>query len=377
MTLRSLFALAALSALPCISSLAHAQSTTEEGRSESFLDKTHLGGYGEVTFADPNGSEPARLDIQRFVIYIDHYFSPAWAVKSETEIEHVKVEGGVGGEVALEQAFLDWHGSDAFGWRVGLMLIPMGIINQTHEPNTFYSVQRPIVDEKVIPSTWREIGTGIYGQLAEGLRYQAYLTEGLRGEGIGIEGMHDAKQEGSSDEGEGSNASHPAISAKLDYAPLAGLKIGGGTYIQPSAFTSAPEGISGMLLCLSGDASYQVGGLRLRGEYATWHIGDADSISHTSAEAIPNSISGGYVEAGYNILSSINPETSAELVPFARFESISIKPHDLEVQTETYVTGGLAYKPLDNVILKLDYLFSNSEIVTEKGKLNLGAGFSF
>src|SRR4051812_38738686 len=107
---------------------ARAQST-EEGASsaQKFLDQTHVGGYGEITLGDPNGSEKARLDIPRFVIYLDHYFSDKWAFKSETEIEHVKLSGEGGGEVALEQAFLDYHANNNIGWRGGLLLIPMGI----------------------------------------------------------------------------------------------------------------------------------------------------------------------------------------------------------------------------------------------------------
>jgi hypothetical protein len=361
------------------SSRIFAQSTEESsaGSLAKLLEQTHVGGYGEITFGDPNGSAKARLDVQRFVIYLDHYFSPSWAFKSETEIEHVKIEGGEGGEVALEQAFLDWHASSALGWRVGLLLIPMGIINQTHEPNTFYSVERPMVDEQIIPSTWREIGTGFYGQLTEGLKYQAYVTEGLRGEGISVEGMHDAKQEGSSAEGEGSDASHPAVSAKLEYAPLAGLTIGASTYLQPSAFASAPDGISGMLLGLSGDASYQVGALRLRGEIASWKVGDADTISHATGEAIPGSLMGAYGEAGFNVLSLITPDATSELIPFFRYETISITPHDLAATSQNFMTFGVAYKPLDNVILKVDYRTSNSDVVSEKGKLNLGAGYAF
>lgn len=376
MLIRYSFACAAFALLASFSP-ALAQSTTEEGNVQSLLNTTHVGGYGEMTFGDPNGSAPARLDVERFVIYLDHYFSEKWAFKSETEIEHVKVEHGVGGEVALEQAFLDWHASDVFGWRVGLLLIPMGIINQTHEPNTFSSVERPVVDEAVIPSTWREIGTGIYGTLTEGLKYQAYISEGLRGEGIGPEGMHDAKQEGSSDEGEGSNASHPAISAKLEYAPLAGLRLGAATYIQPSAFESAPEGVAGMLIGVAGDASYQFGALKLRAEFATWSVGDADTISHATGTAVANPITGFYGEVGYNILSLITPETASELIPFVRYENVSITPHDLSAIKSTFVTAGVAYKPLDNVILKADYRFSNSDVTTEKGKLNLGAGYAF
>jgi hypothetical protein len=132
-----------------------------------------------------------------------------------------------------------------------------------------------------------------------------------------------------------------------------------------------------MLLGLSGDASYQVGALRLRGEIASWKVGDADTISHATGEAIPGSLMGAYGEAGFNVLSLITPEATSELIPFFRYETISITPHDLAATSQNFMTFGVAYKPLDNVILKVDYRTSNSDVVSEKGKLNLGAGYAF
>src|ERR1051325_9664521 len=220
--------------LSLLSFAAKAQSTedsTTPATGASFLDKTHVGGYGEFTYTRPEEGTP-RLDIQRFVIHLDHYCNDKWAFKSETEIEHVKLERGEGGEVSIEQAFPDYHYSNKFAWRGGLVLIPMGIINQTHEPNTFYSVERPTFDEVVVPTTWRELGMGIYGDLFEGVKYQFYVTEGLRAKSITAEGLDEGKQEGSagdmtSDEIAGSDASHPAASLKIDVYPYAGLRIGG------------------------------------------------------------------------------------------------------------------------------------------------------
>jgi hypothetical protein len=111
------------------------------------------------------------------------------------------------------------------------------------------------------------------------------------------------------------------------------------------------------------DAQYSLSALRLRAEAVLAKATNTDTLDLQTTK-------GSYVEAAYNILSVINPSASAELLPFARYETLSFRdPY--------YVTAGIAYKPLDNVILKADYRFSNSEIVTEKGKLSLGAGVAF
>jgi hypothetical protein len=364
---------------------ARAQST-EEGASsaQKFLDQTHVGGYGEITLGDPNGSEKARLDIPRFVIYLDHYFSDKWAFKSETEIEHVKLSGEGGGEVALEQAFLDYHANNNIGWRGGLLLIPMGIINQTHEPNTFYSVERPVFDQEIIPTTWREIGTGIYGDLAEGIKYQLYISEGLKGEGIGEEGLEEAKQEGSagaatSEEFAGSDASHPVVSAKLEFIPLAGLRVGASAYFQPQAFDTVPEGSSGSFLMAMLDVRYENGPFHLRGEGGMFTVNEEAAMFN----GVPKQATGGYVEAAFNIMPWLSTAAS-EILPFVRYESFEVKPSvetmedgKEEEEAESFITGGVAYKPLDNLIFKIDYRWSNSEELPEKGKFSLGAGFSF
>src|SRR5438045_742177 len=92
------------------------EDSTVPTNAPTFLDKTHVGGYGEITYTLPDEGRP-RLDMPRFVIYLDHYFNDKWSFKSELEIEHVKLERGEGGEVALEQAFLDYHASNSIAWR--------------------------------------------------------------------------------------------------------------------------------------------------------------------------------------------------------------------------------------------------------------------
>lgn len=366
------------------------QSTEDSSTaSASALDKTHVGGYGEITYTRPSNDVP-RLNIPRFVIYLDHYFSDRWAFKSETEIEDVKVERGVGGEIGLEQAFLDYHANRHVSARAGLLLIPMGIINQTHEPNAFYSVERPLFDKLVIPTTWREIGAGIYGEVTEGVKYQAYVTEGLLANSIGMDGVDAGKQEGSaggatSDGVAGSDARHPAVSVKFDFFPYTGFRVGAAAYYQANAFqglrtdptsTQQLPLIMGML-----DARYERGPLHLRGEAGFVKL--ADSLVAPG----PRYFSGGYVEATYNVLSFFSAGEN-ELYPFVRYEKMTAYQRQnsgiliddaifLGDNVTSSVVAGLAFKPMDNLIVKVDYRWTTSDFHGDEQQLSLGAGFSF
>src|SRR5207244_3752831 len=102
-------------------------------------ESTTIGGYGEVHYTNATGPDtPGKVDVKRFVVFLAHNFNERVAFRSELEVEDTKVEGGeAGGEVALEQVYLDYRFSPAFTLRAGLVLPPIGIINETHEPPTF------------------------------------------------------------------------------------------------------------------------------------------------------------------------------------------------------------------------------------------------
>ncbi len=60
--------------------------------------------------------------------------------------------------------------------------MPMGIINEYHEPTTFNGVERPLIDKYIAPTTWREIGFGATGILLPlSIKYQAYVMNGFNG----------------------------------------------------------------------------------------------------------------------------------------------------------------------------------------------------
>jgi hypothetical protein len=134
------------------------------------LAKTHVGGYFELHYNNAvNGRSSEtddQLDFHRFVLYLSHEFNDWIKFTSELEVEHAFIEGGEdSGEVELEQAYLDFLLHEKFNVRAGVLLMPIGIINQFHEPATFNGVERPFVDKYIIPTTWFDSGLGFFGEI--------------------------------------------------------------------------------------------------------------------------------------------------------------------------------------------------------------------
>ncbi|HXO84232.1 MAG TPA: hypothetical protein VN803_01780, partial [Gemmatimonadales bacterium] len=261
-------------------------------------ESTTIGGYGELHYTNHSGrNTPAEINLRRFVIYLAHTFTDRLSFRSEVELEDAKVEGGsAGGEVALEQAILDYRVADRMTLRTGLLLAPMGIINETHEPPTFNGVDRPAFDHDVIPTTWRELGIGIVGTvpLGEGLSYRLYLVNGLRADGFsGEEGIREGRQEGRE-----ASFANPSLTGRLEWV-RPGLRVGGSFWY---GGTTAGDTLLGTgsfdapLTVLSADARYEVGGVSLRGEIANANVGDAEQINTLYGSDVGSRIAGGYVE---------------------------------------------------------------------------------
>src|SRR5205809_838053 len=154
-----------------------------------------LSGYMELHYNKGEPTDPV-LDFHRFVLVMSHGFTPRIRFVGELEVEHAIVEGlEEEGELELEQAYLDFLLSRAFNIRAGMMLVPVGIINERHEPPVFNGVERPFVDTVIIPTTWFEAGAGIHGELRHGWRYRAYLAAPLNSlEFSADEGIRDGRQ---------------------------------------------------------------------------------------------------------------------------------------------------------------------------------------
>jgi hypothetical protein len=325
------------------------------------------------------------VNVARFVAYLAHTFNERISFRSELEVEDARIEGGEeGGEVSVEQVYLDYMLSPAATVRAGLVLAPIGIINETHEPTTFNGVDRPGFDNDVIPTTWRDIGVGLVGTLPgrSGLNYRVYLLNGLVASGFSAEqGIREGRQEGHD-----ATFANPSLTGRLEWV-RPGLTVGGSFWYGGSAAQNPALGtgtFDNAVALVSADARYDVGPLMFRGVVANVSIADAEAINQTFGDQVGSRIAGGYVEGAYNLLSALAPQSTQRLLAFARYERYNtqagvpegvVRDDALARRTTTF---GLTYKPVYNVVFKGDYqLRRNRAGVGQDEQLALGVGYQF
>ena len=299
------------------------------------------------------------MDLRRVVFFIGHDFNESFRFYSELEIEHAVSSSVDQGSVEIEQAYLDWLVSSRFNLRGGLILMPAGIINIYHEPPSFFGVDRPDVDTYVIPTTWREPGLGIFGELAEGLRYQLYVVDGLNANDFSAQfGVRDGTQEGQL-----AYAGDFGVIGRLDYEPILGTVLGASVYGGTSGDTltatvgHAPVGLFEV------DARTRRGGFSARLELALLLLGDARALDELMLATGPVSSrsQGGYLEAGYDLLRWWAPSSNQGLTPFFRLDYVDTQADVpsgfvamLQYRRYSAIVG-LDYKPIPQIALKTDY----------------------
>ena len=324
-----------------------------------------FGGYGEITLNAPSNADPV-IDFRRFVLFFGHDFTDRIRFYSEVEVEHAVASFSDLGEAEIEQGYLDGLITKRVNLRGGLILMPMGIINVYHEPPSFDGVDRPDVDLYVIPSTWREPGIGIFGELAEGLRYQLYVVDGFDANGFTAasaiaEGHQEAQLAYAGDVG--------AI-ARVDYEPLLGTVIGASAYGGTSG-NSLQDQVGRVPIGLFDvDARYRHGGFSARGEVALLVVGDAaaldnalagGSVDQQMAGPVASRAQGGYAEVAYDVLRLAAPCTHQDLDAFTRFDYADTQarvPAGFVAQRQfdrKSLMFGLVYRPIPQVALKADY----------------------
>ena len=345
--------------------------------------KLTIGGYGEITYNQPE-SQNGELDVQRLVMMFGYKFSDKVQFFTEIEYEHVE-------EVFVEQAFVNYSVGDNLSVRGGLMLVPMGIINEYHEPTTFNGVERPAVDNKIVPTTWREIGVGVNGRFPEvNLSYQAYIFNGFKsaesdGEDVigklkGSSGLRGGRQKGIQ-----STVSTPTFSAKLDYTGILGLRLGLSGYFGRTQAEDDIEDLDGATIGISMmglDARFNYKKLEARGEFIYASLSDTDDYNDLTGKDLGSALLGYYIEGGYNVL----PLTAKQrLVAFARYENYDTHAdtEDNTVRNDAFnrsdITFGLSYHIVDGVVVKGDYQIKDNALSGSEvnNQLNFGIGVWF
>ncbi len=333
---------------------------TANQRSETYAkvadwaERTQLGGYGEIHYNNKENGKTDEIDAHRFVMYLAHDFNDRVRFFSEVELEHSLAGDGEPGEVELEQAYIEWDYADHHSAKMGLFLVPVGILNETHEPDTFYGVERNNVESRIIPSTWWESGVMLGGDIAPGLRYDVGVHSGLETEMFDIRAGRQKSAEATAEEF--------AYTGRLKYTGIAGLELAATVDYQEDLLQGQVAGAdkaSGLLY--ETHAVYQAGPFGLRALYAQWDI-DGDQ-----AEAIGrDEQKGWYVEPSWRL--------TPKLGLFTRYSEWDTQAGDsLDSEVEQFDLG-FNYWLVENVVLKADWVDQRNG--TGDG-FNLGLGWSF
>jgi hypothetical protein len=357
-----------------------------------------LGAYAEASYrnlvGDQQGAKDS-TDFERLVIYTGYKFSDRILFNSEVEFEHGTTNSTLssgGGSVSVEFANLDFMFIDELNARIGLLLLPMGFINEIHEPPYFHGVARPEVERQIIPSTWRENGAGIFGTLfADQVEYRLYVVNGLTAEGYDSTGLRAGRQSGNR-----AIAEHGAVTGRVDWIPIEGLLIGASAFHGNSGQNQTISAVSlpdTPTTIWDAHAEFERWGLHLRALVTMAHLGDAGRLT-TALRLIPDGIGpsesiasemiGAYGEVAYNVWPLIQPESEMRLEPFFRYEYLDTQlelpsgfsgndAREIEIHTV-----GLSFKPIPQVVLKADYRSRDSKNGTRLAdEFNVGIGLAF
>jgi len=221
----------------------------------------------------PQDEDPI-LDMHRFVLLINHSFSARIRFVGELEVEHAFVEGlEESGELEVEQAYLDFSMKPIVQRPCGHPAAPVGIINQRHEPPSYYGVERPFVDTFIIPTTWFDAGAGVHGTIGAGWRYEAYVMAPLDATRITAEeGLAETSQKGFL-----SNVRNIAQTARLEYGAFPGLTLGTSFWRGQTGFNFPRE--DSQIGLIEFDGRYRAGMFAVRGEFAQVFVDGAAELN--------------------------------------------------------------------------------------------------
>jgi hypothetical protein len=347
---------------------------------------TVITSYGEINYNRPTGhSEQAQADLRRFVLGLQHRFDERTKLVTELEVEHAVASKDDNGEVEVEQAYIERQLNPQWAARAGLFLIPIGLLNENHEPTAYYGVERNFVETAIIPTTWREGGVQFVGNLDNGLTLQAGLSTGfnLGNWGFGEDGEGRESPLGSvHQELQLAKAHDVALFGAANWRGIPGLQLGA------SLFTgNAGQGQAGLP-----QSRITLWDLHARWTPGRWDLAalySRGSISNTEAWNLPNvgspnlmpsSFDGWYAQAAYKLWSS----NDQSLSPFVRWEQFNTAKSFADLgagltpeaqRAERVITAGLNYYLTPEIVLKADLQRFRED--SDANRFDLGLGWSF
>lgn len=356
---------------------------------------SQIGGYGELTYAAyAHDSSRNVADLRRFVLLVGHQFDDQLSFNSELEVEHAVSSADDQGEVEVEQAFLDYRLASGVTFRGGLFLIPLGLLNESHEPPAFYGVNRNEVETRIIPTTWREGGFGVRGSSDLGFDYSFGITTGFDTTKLDDAG---APLAASHQELQLARARDLSIYGALNYRGTPGLLIGAGVFTGNStqgnaafkADRSRPDfsGAAGRVTLWDAHARWQSERWDLAALYAVGTVADTARIDATLAAYnatagvdrpfVPSRFDGWYLQAAYRVWD----QGGRSLAPFVRYEYFDTQaamPAGFDrdpANRDHLVTAGFSFRLHPQVVMKADY--QKYQQNTDLDAFNFGLGFMF
>ena len=344
-----------------------------------------IAGYGEMlleNYADTTqGGSPTgkttQFDYLRAILYAGYRFNDKFLFNSEIEVEHAK-------EIFVEFAYVDYQATENFGLRGGMLLVPMGLVNEFHEPTVFMGAERPVTENKIIPSTWRENGGGFYGAF-EQVSFRAYFLNGFNGSAFSSGGLRGGRQKGGK-----AKSTSMAFTGRLDVTPTPGVFFGASFYTGDSGqgeivVDGAEYGVGTTIFDVHGQA--QVRGIDLRGLFARASLSDAAMLNRalgkSGGSGVGEGLQGAYIQFGYDLLSQVPRAGGVGLTPYVRWEQVDTQhrmPTGFErsLSTDnTYLTFGIELKPIPGVVLKVDHAWVSNDADSGVNQFNVNLGYAF
>ena len=338
-----------------------------------------IAGYGEVLYENYASDKTSQYDMLRAIIYTGYRFSDKFLFNSEIEVEHAK-------EIFVEFAYVDYLATPNFGLRAGMLLVPMGLVNEFHEPTVFIGAERPVTENKIIPSTWRENGGGFYGAF-DNVAFRAYVVNGFNGAKFSSGGLRGGRQKGGK-----ALADDMAFTGRLDITPIPGAFFGASFYTGGSGQSQVMDENSGRTYGVRTNifdvhAQVQARGVDFRALFAQAGLDDTSMLNQVlgleGKSGVAEKMQGGYVQLGYDVLSQAPGAAGVALTPYLRYEKVDTHTALAAGFTRdpgknnTYTTFGIELKPNPGVVLKVDHMWVSNAVDSGVNQFNVSVGYAF
>ncbi len=355
--------------------------------SGSWAARTSIGGYGELhynnltdnaTTHDRDADDLERVDFHRFVLFASHNFNEWLRFASEIEIEHSVAGDGKAGAVEIELAWLEADLNPRHHVRAGLDILPVGLINLTHEPNTFYGVERNPLETEIIPATWWEASAALWGELAPGWNYNAYVHSGLV---IPTTGGSAFRPRSGRLMGAEADDQDVAFLARVLYSGTPGLELAV-TFDYEADYTGTADAAEADAWLVETHLDWRhASGFGLRALYARWEFSSDRNAGLDPALVNADTLQGWYVEPAYRF--STAAWFPGEIGVFARYqqwdERNGLSGAAYRFEQFDGIVAGLNYWPHPQVVFKFDAQWQDADgpVDRELDGFNLGLGYQF